>query len=189
MVTREISTGGGARGGRPVRELTEAIARGSEEAFEEFYERYSPRVFRLLLVVTRGDEAHARELHQCVMIKAARKLKAMHSEESLWAWLAQVARNAWKDTLRRQRSRESAIAWLTVQPATEQISPGNRELLREALESLSERERDLVETFYLDDLPQSHIAKSNGRSLKAVQCELARIRRKLRAIILKGLNR
>src|SRR5262245_60328481 len=91
-----------------IQDLTKGILKGDTSAFDVFYSCYSPRVYRLLLVVTNGDEGLSRELHQCVMIKAAQKLKVFGSEQELWAWLSQVARNAWVDFLRR-RSRERKV--------------------------------------------------------------------------------
>src|SRR5688572_14445963 len=82
------------------RQLTAAIARGDEEAFGWFYDRYNGRVLGLLMVLTSGHEDTARELHQLVMIKVARKLPVFDSEPLLWAWLAQVTRNVFRDYLR-----------------------------------------------------------------------------------------
>ena len=74
--------------------LTRAIVTGDETAFSEFYDRYSGRLFGFLLVLTSGQEDAARELHQIAMVKVARKFKVIATEAELWAWLAQVARNA-----------------------------------------------------------------------------------------------
>ena len=86
--------------------LTKAIVRGDEGAFNVFYREYSPRIYRFLVVVSRGDEAVCRELHQAVMIKAARKIKVFTDAAQLWAWLTAVARNEWRDVCRK-RAREA----------------------------------------------------------------------------------
>ena len=169
---------------RDVRSLTVAIARGDEEAFNLFYSEYSPRVYRFLLAVTRGDEVVGGELHQAVMIKAARKLKIFESEAGLWGWLTTVARNEWKD-LCRKRAREGARISGDEEVA-ERAAPGNEErcqVLREALLELSASDRELMERFYLDEVSQAELAQRSGRTVKAVQCALARIRARLKHLI------
>src|SRR5262245_59160583 len=83
--------------GCETKQLTRAIAGGDEEAFAKFYDQYSGRIFGLLLVFAAGREDVAHDLRQVVMIKAARKFRVFSSEAELWAWLSQVARNAFRD--------------------------------------------------------------------------------------------
>src|SRR5687767_12725442 len=91
-------------------QLTRAIVGGDEAAFGDFYDRYSGRLYGFLLVLTSGQENVAREVHQIVMAKVARKFKVIATEAELWAWLAQVARNAFVDHVRKQvRRRECAL--------------------------------------------------------------------------------
>jgi RNA polymerase sigma-70 factor (ECF subfamily) len=164
-----------------VRWLTAQIVRGNEEAFNRFYDEFSPRVFRFLIIVTAGDEDLSRELHQCVMITAARKLKTFENEEALWAWLAQVARNKWKDTCRK-RKREARL--LSSYSVDEPVAGTPRqERVKQALNRLTAPERDLIETFYFDDCPQKEIARDSGRTIKAIQCGLARVRQKLKSLL------
>src|SRR5438132_7588450 len=82
--------------------LTRAMVAGDERAFSQFYDLYSGRLFRLLLVLTSGQEDLVRDLHQVVMVKVARKLRGFSTDEKLWAWLAQVARHAFIDYVRKQ---------------------------------------------------------------------------------------
>jgi len=164
-----------------VRWLTAQIVRGNEDAFNRFYAEFSPRVFRFLIVVTAGDQELSRELHQRVMITAAQKLKVFESEEALWAWLAQVARNKWKDTCRK-RTREARL--LSSYSADGPVNDATRkERVEEALRGLTGTERDLIETFYFDDRPQKEIARGSGRTIKAIECGLARVRQKLKRLL------
>jgi DNA-directed RNA polymerase specialized sigma24 family protein len=74
------------------RRLATALARGDEAAFRQLYDRYQPRLFRLALVLGRGDELLAQDTVQSVFVTAAAKLRRVDSEEHLWNWLARVAR-------------------------------------------------------------------------------------------------
>lgn len=174
-----------------VRALTAAITRADEGAFNLFYTEYSPRIYRLLLVVTRGEQGLARELHQSVMIKVARKVKVFATDGELWAWLGTVARNEWRDACRR-RSRDAKRssngelapgAGMQEPRALLVESSGQVELLAEAMAQLSDAERELMECFYLEDCSQAELARRSGRTLKAIQCALARARAELRDLV------
>ena len=176
-----MSTDKPAQVGSPnIGSLTAQIVRGDEDAFNQFYVEFSPRVFRFLIVVTAGDEELSRELHQSVMITAAQKLKIFQNEESLWAWLAQVARNKWKDAIRKRTREQRLLSNYSIDTLND---PLRTERVQETLNTLADPERDLIETFYFDDLPQKEIARHSGRTIKAVECALARIRQKLKRLL------
>ena len=54
------SSGNTAAGAEDIRALTLAIRRGDAAAFARFYDLYSFRLYRFLLVLARGDENTAR---------------------------------------------------------------------------------------------------------------------------------
>ena len=86
------------------RRLSQAVARGDEEAFNQLYDAYSDRVLRLAILLARGDASLACDVTQTVWLVAARKMKPLQSEEHLWNWLALVTRQqAQKPNPGRQR--------------------------------------------------------------------------------------
>jgi DNA-directed RNA polymerase specialized sigma24 family protein len=87
-----------------IQALTRAVRRGDADAFACFYDRYSFRIYKFLLVLARGDELEAREACQAVFIKLARRCDVFADEQRLWAWLCVLARNTFVDHCRaRQR--------------------------------------------------------------------------------------
>ena len=72
-------------------------------------------------------------------------------------------------------------------PKAENRAPRADELL-EALEALEEPERRLVESFYFEDHSQLELARRSGRSVKAIQCALARARQRLRQFFEKKIK-
>ena len=84
-------------------DMTTRMANGDEAAFKEFYECYCDRLFRYLLVLTRGNEELARDLLQITMAKVVRSQREFRIEAHLWNWLAAIARNSFVDALRRTR--------------------------------------------------------------------------------------
>jgi RNA polymerase sigma-70 factor (ECF subfamily) len=175
-----------------ISQLTRAIVAGDEAAFAQFYDLYSARLWRFLLVLTSGQEDMVRELHQVVMIKVARKLRGFTTDEALWAWLAQVARHAFIDYLRKQNRRlehpfsESALNSLRV--PDNQAEKHLTDWLDHALQHLNGEERALVESVYFEDRAHREVAAETGQTAKAVESRLARIRAKLRKFILTKLK-
>ena len=86
----------------PILSWTRALARGEEEAFRRLYDVYFLRLYRYLLVAAYGNEVMAQDAVQETMIRVARKVRPMGSEEDFWRWLTTVARNVLRDQARRQ---------------------------------------------------------------------------------------
>lgn len=173
-------------------QLSRAIVAGDEAAFAQFYDLYSGRVWRFLLVLTSGQEDSSRELHQVVMIKVARKIRVFNTDQALWAWLAQVARNAFIDYIRRQNRRsEHALPRSTLDSLHTPEAQAEKylsEWLDHALQCLNGDDRALVEAVYFENRAHSRVAAETGQTPKAVESRLARIRAKLRKYILTKLR-
>src|SRR5215510_10332408 len=60
--------------------MTARMAAGDEAAFKDFYECYCDRLFRYLLVLTRGNEDLARDLLQTTMTKIVRSGREFRNE-------------------------------------------------------------------------------------------------------------
>ncbi len=177
-------------GGMRVEELTSLIARGDERAFDPFYRQYAPRLYRFLMLLTSGDETAACELHQAILLKAARKMKVFENEEQLWAWLAQIARNHRFDSLRKQLRENRFLALFRTSPDELESTQEDPflENLQTELKNLEPDEHSLIARFYFEKRSQEQIAQETGRTAKGVQCELARIRKKLKKSLLRSLK-
>jgi RNA polymerase sigma-70 factor, ECF subfamily len=173
-----------------VAELSREILAGNSAAFEEFYHRYAPRVYGLLMVLTNANVEVSRDLLQMVMLRAARKFRPASSGEALWSWLATVSRNVLIDHVRsedrRRRREESAL--FESKPACPELSEDLSVALEEALVELPPEDQALIRDFYFREQPQAAIAESQHSTIKAVQCRLARIRRHLKEILTRKLE-
>jgi RNA polymerase sigma-70 factor (ECF subfamily) len=168
-------------------ELSREIAGGNTTAFEEFYRRFAPRVYGLLMTLTNANDDLARELLQVVMLRVARKFKQASSDDRMWGWLATVTRNAVIDHVRsdeRRRRREQSATVAAVPDSIAEGSGRSDEILtaalQEAMAELSADEQALIRSFYYDNKPQAVIAENNETTVKALQSRLARIRRRLK---------
>jgi RNA polymerase sigma-70 factor (ECF subfamily) len=167
------------------RRLAASIARGEESAFVELYDRYQKRLFRFALALGQGNETLAHETVQSTFLTAAAKLRSIQSEEHLWNWLANVARQhlgkAW-----RQRQRDPVMLNVAEVPEQVNIDASDHALeaqLDAALLSMQALERQLIEWFYFDGLSHKEIADRLGGSLKAASSRLERARANLRALL------
>jgi RNA polymerase sigma-70 factor, ECF subfamily len=174
-----------------VAELSGAIVAGDPIAFEEFYRRYAPRVYGLLMALTSANDDLARDLLQGVMLRAARKFKSAATDDALWAWLATITRNALIDHIRsdqrRWRREQSAVAFPSA-PDPPGVSEELTEALEQALTELDPNDQALIRDFYFNAQSQADIAAGNEITVKAVQSRLARIRRRIKEILTCKLN-
>ncbi len=172
------------------RQLAATVASGDEAAFRQLYDRYQQRLFRLTLVLGRGDESLAQDTVQSVFVTAAAKLRRVDSEEHLWNWLARVARQqlakAW-----RQRQRDPAgVGMADLPEPPDAVKPDSvlEESLDAALQAMDAEERQLIEWFYFDRLSHQEIAGRLNATPKAVSGRLERARAKLRSLITRRLS-
>ena len=172
--------------------LTAAIVHGDEQAFEAFHERYFDRLYRFLLVVTRGDEVQAREALQETLLRVARHPRVFCEEEGFWRWLKVVARNSARDEGRKRLRYFALLERFALDrngddhPAADENTL--RSLLVESMEELPAEDRYLIEAKYLQGAAVKTIAPEMGLSDKAVESRLVRLRRQLRECLLKKVR-
>ena len=90
-----------------IQSLTRAIVRGDEAAFGEFYERFSGRLYGLLLFLTSGREESSREILQLTMIKVARKFRVFEHETDCGRGCQRLRAMHWSITSANSRVRRS----------------------------------------------------------------------------------
>lgn len=93
--------------------LSDAIRRGDEPAFRDFFDEWIPRIESWSLEFVRPDHALALDIVQETMIRVIRSLPALDSHAALVAWLRAANRSAAIDLLRRRlasQARERAAA-------------------------------------------------------------------------------
>jgi RNA polymerase sigma-70 factor (ECF subfamily) len=174
-----------------IRALTLAIRRGDADGFSRFYDLYSFRLYRFLLVLARGDENKAQEICQAVLIKLAKRFEVFDEERALWAWLCTLAKNTFIDHYRAEQRRNKLVSFEDLAPSfsVEADAPQDlSEILREALAALMPEERELIQAAYIDERPLQELAGVSGQTYKAVESRLARLRQKLKKQLLTNLR-
>ncbi len=168
-----------------------------EPAFGELVELYHQRLVTVMHhLVGRGDEAE--DLAQEVFLRVFRGRKNYHPRAKFSTWLFTIANNLALNHLRnRQRkpirtlnSRDSGP--LGPRPAEQLVEGRERQpdhamqerelavIVREALETLNERQKVAVVLNKFEDMNYAEIAEVMGLSTKAVKSLLSRARENLR---------
>jgi RNA polymerase sigma-70 factor, ECF subfamily len=168
-----------AGGETEIAALTTDMARGGEDAFREFYDRYFNRLLGYLLVLTRGHEDVAREALQTAMLRVVKHVRRFESEPAFWSWLTVLARTALVD---QERKRNRYVELLD-RFGGENVPASETHLvecLKQSVATLPPDELVLIERKYFEGEAVAHIAASLNLSEKAVESRLGRIRQKLK---------
>lgn len=170
--------------------VTRGLAAGDEGAFREFHELYFDRLYRFLLVVTRGQEDQAQEAVQQTFLRVLRYARVFESEEVFWGWLKALARSAARDAGRQRRrylallERFALFRRVEAEPPGTPEEDGLRVRLLEGLEKLEASDRRLIDGKYLEGATVKELSGQTGLTEKAVESRLARLRGQLRERLL-----
>jgi RNA polymerase sigma-70 factor (ECF subfamily) len=163
---------------------------GDQDALEELFQRYRGVAYRVAYRLL-GQEADALDAVQDGFLKALTHISAFQGRSSFKTWLLRVVSNAALD-LGRQRSRREirsldALAPgdpdspLTFHDPTRGLERADlRHLLREALSSLSEAQRQTFILHAEGELSYREVAEALGISVGTVMSRLFYARQKLR---------
>jgi RNA polymerase sigma factor (sigma-70 family) len=152
-------------------ELVAACLAGRQFAWDALVARYRTLVYSVI-VKSGGATGEEDDVFQAVWLDVYNQLDRLKSHDSLRAWLCTVTRHKcyhWR--LRRHRLPEGLDeSWAASIPDRSALPPETLEQLeraqdlREAIDALPDRCRELVLRLFLDDppLPYSEIARSLG---------------------------
>ncbi len=166
--------------------LAEFVSSRSEEAFARVVAKHSGLVMATGLRKV-GNRAEAEEVMQEVFVLLAKKAGALvKGEIVVSAWLyrqtCRLAANRVRGEVRRKRREEEFVGI----GETENMN-GNMMLaeIDEALEQLTEKERELVIFRYVEERDYAEIASRFGMSAEAVRKKVGRAVEKLRVLLAK----
>ena len=157
----------------------EAAQKGCIESFEALYKHYYSSMAALAFSML-GDRQLAEDAAQEVFAIACRDIGNLKSKEKFAAWLAGICRNTAKQMLRVNRNNHVGQTNKSVAASSQSDGDGQpRMIIRQALNSLKDSERELIILRYYDNLPYEKIASVLGISTQAVHGRLIRTKRKI----------
>ena len=172
-----------------IAELTKGMKRLDNESFRLFFRLYYRRLWAYLFVFAKGRECDVEDAMQLAFTKIVKGIKVFDNENSFWAWLVVVTRNAYLDHQRKERGHYRKLELFhSSTDAPEDADATNYHLddqkLDQALNRLDEEERYLINRKYFEGGSYRDIATELQETEKAIESRLARVRGKLRLILL-----
>ena len=147
-----------------------------KSAFAQLFRHFAPRV-KAFLMKSGADASLAEECTQEVMATIWRKAHLFDpSRASVATWVFTIARNRKIDAFRKQRRPEPEdLTWgpeAEPDQADAMALQQETEKLGEALATLPENQRELIEKAYFGDLSHSEIAEQTGLPLGTIKSRI-----------------
>lgn len=173
-------------------ELVLLAQQGDKAAFGQLVLRYQPMALRLAKRVM-GNPDLAQELVQDAMLQAYLSLKKLRDPTRFRSWLYGIVLNVCRSNLRRRKviclSLETMVGDLVhgsfngCSPDPQQVAEQTelRTILREAVNTLSHKNRSATLLFYHEQLSLQEVANRLNISVSAVKGRLHKARHQLRA--------
>ena len=178
----------------PDRALARRMSRGSERAFDEFWELTFPVIYRYALGRSGGDTQLAEDATQTTLTRVVQRIHTYRGEASLLTWTLTICRRVLYDGWSRNQKRgpevsleahlypgdnESAVRSLLESlsldvAADAEARYSTRQIVRLALDQLPPRQRVAVERRYLLEQSVHEIATALGVTEKAAESLLSR---------------
>ena len=158
---------------------------GDEGAFVELIRVYYPFVYAIVIRIVNNPH-DAEEVVQDTFLNAYRGLAQYQEMAKFKNWLGEIARNRARSWLRKQRIDtvpidEVSEQILQIEDSSDErlIRQEQRELIRRAMETLSEKDREIARAYYLDGASYDELISTHGLSYNAIAFRLSRAKRQL----------
>ena len=158
---------------------------GDEGAFVDLIRIYYPFVYAIVIGIVNNPH-DAEEVVQDTFLNAYRGLAQYQEMAKFKNWLGEIARNRARSWLRKQRIDTVSIDEVSEHtlgtqdlPDEQLIRREQRELIRRAMETLSEKDRDIARAYYLDGASYDELISTHGLSYNAIAFRLSRAKRQL----------
>ena len=158
---------------------------GDEAAFAELMQAHYAYVYGVVIKIVNNPH-DAEEVVQETFFSAYRGLPQLEDRRKFKGWLAKIARNRAQDLLRKQKVDTVPIDEVSAHTLqtpdtvdTELIRDEQRELIRRAMETLSEKDREIASAYYLDGASYDELIQTHGLSYKAISFRLSRAKQRL----------
>ena len=158
---------------------------GDEGAFVELIRVYYPFVYAVVIRIV-NDPHDTEEIVQDTFLNAYRGLGEYQEMEKFKNWLGEIARNRARSWLRKQRIETVPMDEVNEHLLEQQDLPDEqlirreqRELIRRAMDTLSEKDREIAHAYYLEGASYDELISTHGLSYNAIAFRLSRAKRQL----------
>lgn len=176
--------------------LLECIADGDEEALAQLYDQYSAILFGLIRSIVNNKEIAEDLLQEIFLLIWDRADNFDASKGSVYTWLITLTRNKSIDTIRSKAFRQQQQHVSADQsephfyPASNEQSPfesmllnEKAEIIKNALNNIPAKQREVIEIAYFEGFSQSKIAEIYNIPLGTVKTRMRQGLEKLQALL------
>ena len=158
---------------------------GDEGAFAELMREYYPFVYAVVIRIVNNSH-DAEEVVQDAFLNAYRGLTQLEDGTKFKSWLGEIAQNCARNWLRKQRGNTVPIdevgeQILQTEDSSDErlIRQEQRELIRQTMETLPQKDREIAHAYYLDGASYDELISTHGLSYNAIAFRLSRAKRQL----------
>ena len=166
----------------------------TNEAFKLIVAAYGPRLYAQIRAIARSHEL-TNDILQNVFIKVFQNLNDFNQESTLYTWMYRITRNETLNFLDKENRRTG----IDIDPPMLEILAGDSsldqldeekisELLLKAIDTLPEKQRQVFELKYFQELQYSEISKLLNTSEGALKASFHHARKKIETFLQSQLN-
>jgi RNA polymerase sigma-70 factor (ECF subfamily) len=171
------------------RELMRRVVNGEQEALEELMQRWSRPVYSLALRILRNPEL-AEEVSQDVFLKVWKHAAVFEDQRGAFSsWVLTMTHHGSIDALRRAKARGSQVTntldnvvAATLPSPRPSVTQWQKMKLQEALQTLPEKQRKVVELAYFDGYTREEMARILDEPVGTVKTRLRDAVQRLSAV-------
>jgi RNA polymerase sigma-70 factor (ECF subfamily) len=185
-VTKGAVTGLHERMARTDDEIVQLVRSGDAEAYATLLDRHYPKCLRYGMRLL-GNRQDAEEVVQDAFVRAYRYLPKYETRNRFEAWLFQILVNACRTRLKQQQLMAARFSSYDEHPdgewGAEDAEPARQFELTQALNLLSEDDREALLLKYLDDRTYENMSEITGAGVSALKMRVKRARERLRSLL------
>lgn len=155
----------------------------NKEAFHQLVRKYRVSIYTMILSKVRNVD-DAQDLTQETFLEAFRDLSLLKNPECFYSWLCQIARHRCYDWQRKNHNNQVTLdESLKIETLTADEILAYDELMVnviQAIDELPEIDRDLMKSYYLDNISYAELQAKHKLSYKGVTNRIFRARQKVR---------
>ena len=166
-----------------LRSIVKNAQSGDLDAFELLIRRHERQVLGLCRHML-GNVEDAKDASQDVFLKLYQQIGRFDYLRDFTPWLLTVVMNQCRDRLRRRRPMAELGPLTDVASSPEKLALFSQEwvLLKQAIASLPEREREALELRELEELSSAEVAARLGVTEETVRSQVSKAKAKLRKL-------
>ena len=161
-------------------ELVRRCRGGDEGAWNELVERFSRYVYAVCVKGFRLEADEAEDAYQDVFTRVYVNLDKLRDDSAVRPWIAQLTRRVCLDAIAR-RSREQPVEFVEDSATTDLAEIEEAFVVREAMASLSEQCKEILDRFFARDESYRTISKELDIPSGPIASRIARCLVKLRS--------